>query len=58
MKKLVSLALAVCLCLALAVPAGAVSWAAEQGLTAGLTFEAKDPCPRSDVVYCLWRQLA
>ena len=38
--------------------AAAVSWAAEQGLTAGLTFEAKDPCPRSDVVYCLWRQLA
>ena len=38
--------------------AAAVSWAAEQGLTSGLTFEAKDPCPRSDVVYCLWRQLA
>lgn len=36
----------------------ALTWAAEQGLTAGLTFEAKDPCPRSDVVYCLWRQLA
>ena len=38
--------------------AAAVSWAAENGLTQGLTFSPKDNCPRSDVVYCLWKQLA
>ena len=36
----------------------AVDWAAENGLTDGLTFSAKDSCPRADVVYCLWKQLA
>ena len=36
----------------------AVSWAASNGLTDGLDFAAQDSCPRSDVVYCLWMQLA
>ena len=36
----------------------AVSWAAENGLTDGLDFTASGNCPRSDVVYCLWKQLA
>ena len=36
----------------------AIDWAAENGLTDGLTFSAKDACPRSDVVYCLWQQMA
>ena len=36
----------------------AVDWAAENGLTDGLTFSAKGSCPRADVVYCLWKQLA
>ncbi len=36
----------------------AVSWAEGAGLTDGLTFAAKDACPRSDVVYFLWKQLA
>lgn len=36
----------------------AVNWAAANGLTDGLTFGVKDSCPRADVVYCLWRQLA
>ena len=36
----------------------AVSWAAENGLTDGLDFTANGNCPRSDVVYCLWKQLA
>lgn len=35
----------------------AVNWAAENGLTDGLTFAPKSACPRSDVVYCLWKQL-
>jgi len=34
----------------------AVAWARENGLTDGLSFSAKEPCPRSDVVYCLWKQ--
>lgn len=38
--------------------AAAVSWAAANGLTDGLDFGAKDSCPRADVVYCLWKQLA
>ena len=38
--------------------AAAVNWAAENGLTAGLTFTAKGNCPRSDVIYCLWKQMA
>lgn len=38
--------------------AEAVDWAAENGLTDGLTFSAKDSCPRAGVVYCLWKQLA
>ncbi len=36
----------------------AVSWAEEKGLTDGLSFTAKADCPRADVVYCLWKQLA
>ena len=36
----------------------AIDWAAENGLTDGLTFSAKNNCPRSDVVYCLWQQMA
>ena len=36
----------------------ALGWAADNGLTDGLTFSAKDACPRSDVVYCLWQQMA
>ena len=35
----------------------AVAWARSSGLTAGLTFTAQSNCPRSDVVYCLWKQL-
>lgn len=38
--------------------AAAVAWANEHGLTNGLNFGAKNSCPRSDVVYCLWKQLA
>ena len=38
--------------------AAAVQWAEEKGLTDGLTFTAKAACPRSDVVYCLWKQLS
>lgn len=38
--------------------AAAVNWAAANGLTDGLDFGAKDSCPRSDVIYCLWKQLA
>lgn len=38
--------------------AAAVNWATANGLTDGLTFGAKDSCPRADVVYCLWKQLA
>lgn len=36
----------------------AVNWAAENGLTDGLDFTATGSCPRADVVYCLWKQLA
>ena len=36
----------------------ALAWAAENGLTDGLSFTAAGTCPRSDVVYCLWKQLA
>ena len=36
----------------------AIDWAADNGLTDGLTFTAKAACPRSDVIYCLWKQLA
>lgn len=36
----------------------AISWAASNGITDGLTYTAKAACPRSDVVYCLWKQLA
>ena len=36
--------------------AAAVAWAKENDLTDALTFTAKGACPRSDVVYCLWRQ--
>ena len=36
----------------------AIDWAADNGLTDGLTYTAKGACPRSDVVYCLWKQLA
>lgn len=38
--------------------AAAISWAAQNGLTDGLTFTAKGNCPRADVIYCLWKQLA
>ena len=38
--------------------AAAVNWAAANGLTDGSDFGAKDSCPRADVVYCLWKQLA
>ena len=27
-------------------------------LTDGLTYSASAACPRSDVVYCLWKQMA
>ena len=36
----------------------AMAWAADNGLTEGLDLSAKADCPRSDVVYCLWKQLA
>ena len=35
----------------------AVRWAQSAGLTQELTFSAGASCPRSDVVYCLWKQL-
>ena len=38
--------------------AAALAWAADNGLTDGLDFTAKGSCPRADVVYCLWMQLA
>lgn len=38
--------------------ADAIRWAADNGLTDGLTFTAKADCPRADVVYCLFKQLA
>ena len=38
--------------------AAAVSWAQSSGLTEGLSFTAAASCPRADVVYCLWKQLA
>ena len=34
----------------------ALNWAKSNGLTDGLSFAAKDNCPRADVVYCLWKQ--
>lgn len=37
--------------------AAAVNWAQASGLTEGLNFTPKASCPRSDVVYCLWKQL-
>ncbi len=36
----------------------ALAWAEDIGLTEGLNFTAKADCPRSDVVYCLWKQLS
>ena len=36
----------------------AMAWAADSGLTQGLTLSAKAGCPRRDVAYCLWRQLS
>lgn len=38
--------------------AKAMAWAADSGLTKGLTLSAKAGCPRRDVAYCLWKQLA
>ena len=38
--------------------AKALSWAEENGLTDGISFSALDDCPRCDVVYCLWKQMA
>ena len=35
----------------------ALAWAKETGLTDGLEFTATDLCPRSDVVYCIWKQM-
>lgn len=53
------------LCRAAGVNAGgsdwsnmALNWAKQNGLTDGLIVTAKANCPRSDVVYCLWKQLA
>ena len=37
---------------------GAVAWAQQNGLTGALNFTPKATCPRSDVIYCLWQQLA
>ena len=34
----------------------AMAWAEDSGLMEGLTLSAKAPCPRRDVVYCLWKQ--
>ena len=36
----------------------AQAWAAAQGITAGLSFVDTAGCPRSDVVYCLWKLLS
>lgn len=36
----------------------AVNWAQSSGLTDGLAFQARNSCPRSDVIYCLWKQMA
>lgn len=36
----------------------ALNWAESSGLADGLTLSAKGSCPRSDVIYFLWRQLA
>lgn len=36
----------------------AVNWAAQNGLTDGLSFSPKADCPRADVVYCLWKRMA
>ena len=36
----------------------AVNWATQNGLTDGLSFSPKDNCPRADMVYFLWNQLA
>ena len=36
----------------------ALAWAAGNGLTEGLNVTAKGDCPRCDVVYCLWKQMA
>lgn len=33
----------------------AIRWAAEHGVTDGLDFSATETCPRSDVIYCLWK---
>ena len=38
--------------------AAATAWAEENGLTDGLDFSAEASCPRADVIYCLWKQLA
>lgn len=35
----------------------ALAWAGDTGLTDGLSFTAADPCPRADVVYCMWKQM-
>ena len=35
----------------------AVAWAEEKGLTQGLTYSPEAPCPRADLVYCLWMQM-
>lgn len=38
--------------------ASAVAWAKEKGVSQGLTFSPKSGCPRSNVVYFLWKQLS
>jgi len=35
----------------------AIAWATDNGLTDGLTFTAKENCPRSTVVYFLWKEM-
>ncbi len=36
----------------------AVDWASRSGLTDGLNFSAKASCPRSDVIYSIWKQFS
>lgn len=38
--------------------AAAVEWAEAQKLTDGFCYTAKGACPRADLVYCLWKQMA
>ena len=38
--------------------AKAIKWAQDNGMTEGLSFQPTDKCPRHDVVYALWKQMA